>query len=109
MSAPADDERFAYFVVFDFHNSRPHVLRATVVNVTATGVRFAKPVPLENRDRITMEAAKVDYTPAAALARAYAGAEQALVAAHAIVADVESRVAALKAIESAAQLAIEEV
>lgn len=109
MSSPADDERFAYFVFFDPHGAPPRLLRAQVVKVTATQVRFAKPVPLEPRDRITMEIERVDWTPAAALGRArnVAGANHGALL-HVLAAS-EERLALLKGIESAEQLAVEDV
>lgn len=109
MSAPADDERFAYFVAFDFHGGPPRMLRAQVVKVTSTQVRFAKPVPLEQRDRITMEIAKVDYTPAAALARAYARAEVGAVEARKLADQLDDRVTKLGAISAPEQLAVEDI
>lgn len=109
MSAPADDERFAYFLVFDPHGAPPRILRAQVVNVTVTQVRFAKPVPLEPRDRVTMEIERVDYTPAAALARAYAAAELNHAALLNTLELSTKRVALLKSIASADQLAVEDV
>ncbi len=108
MSAPADDERFAYFVVVEHHAPRPRMLRAQVINVTPTGVRFARPVPLEDRDRITMQTERVDYTPAAALARAQKGSETSLEAARAIVESVAMRRDLLMQV-SADQLPVEDV